>query len=118
MGRSVLDCRPEVAVAEADHSCIVDVTDVAGRLRACVEAMSPVLDPATICIADIERALYGVYLADGAPYGENGDGMLRWLKEINRALELEEEAKGIRDHHAWLAELRRKIGQVDRRTLR
>lgn len=76
----------DVVVTEYDWDAVTSmlkaVVDAAWEaFRQFAEAIRPVIEHAGVVIKQWTDTLYEVYLAQGAPYGEDHDGMFRWLDE-------------------------------------
>jgi len=74
-----------------------------------VDAFVPTLQAISEAAQKIYDAIYQSYLDQGAIYGENHEGLMRWMKELGEIARLEAEAGRLREHHAMLANFKRQI---------
>ncbi len=88
--------------------------DLAACFRIFAEQVAHVWEAIVPVLQGVYDDVYAVYLEAGAPYGENQDGLLRWMQERREIDRLRIEAdwteRGHQDMIEWL-ELTRKIAQ-------
>jgi hypothetical protein len=76
---------------------------------ALVEAFEEVWERIYVFCEAFHAMLWQSYLVNGAPYGENNEGMWRWAHECVEIARLRTEADRIEKHHKALIEFRKMV---------
>jgi hypothetical protein len=78
--------------------------------QAIAVALGKWMEQAAPAMQAFYAAMYARYREAGAPYGENHEGLMRWVREVGEAQRLEWEAQRILERHETLATSRRRLG--------
>lgn len=82
-----------------------------------VEAFERVWEGICVFCEAFHGVLWQAYLVNGAPYGENDEGMWRWAHECVEVARLRAEAEKLEEHHKTLVGLRKMVKEKNDKSL-
>jgi hypothetical protein len=106
-----MDSKSVEEAIERWHEFEEAVQQIHGAL---VEAFEKVWERIYVFCEAFHAVLWRSYLANGAPYGKNNEGMWRWAHECVEIARLRAEADRIEEHHRTLIEFRKIVREKRR----